>query len=34
MYIVVTGCEVLDNEIKKVGKEFPVALARVGKFIH
>ena len=34
MYIVVTGYEVLDNDIKKGGNEFPVALVRVWKFIH
>ena len=33
MYIVVTGYEVLDNEIKKGGKKFLVALVRFGKFI-
>ena len=33
MYIVVTGYEVLDNDIKKGGNELPVALVRVGDFI-
>ena len=33
MYIMVTRYEVLDNDIKKGGNEFPVALVRVGNFI-
>ena len=32
MYILVTGYEVLDNEITKVGKAFLVTLVQVGKF--
>ena len=33
MWILVTGYEVLENGIIKVGKEFPVALMQVGEFI-
>ena len=32
-YIMVTGYEVLDNDITKVGKVFPVFFVKVGNFI-
>ena len=33
MYIVITGYEVIDNGITNGGRDFPVAIIRVGKWL-